>query len=1478
MHEYEALLEQHRNVYPIENRDYDRIAHFYRQSRVHDLSGLGIGHGLFVLYAALPVLLTPDLLHKLCFNFKNFYYQDKPQSIHPVAVSDLLMSSLCRQVKSNTYEIPESIRFFLLSLFQKCVRDKAVKEWLRFPDETPDRRVAEFTRYYAAHTIASGSPYGLATMKALQLNAGMYLFPAKALEQMARDMAQTGHDASRQHRLAITIEQALVQHQNFQKADQMPINVEKTRSDASLQLLLTYSRTLKKFYLEGDTDEVRTGFETLLRESVVSETRSIPPVLLPVPQKIAEGIRIPVPGINPNVELALELIRQEQEQKTGYLELGKCGLRYDNPNLDSIWNELGKLTHLETLILSNRWINSDGKAETSKNAGPDNGLKQIPACILQLTRLKKLIISGDVPNSWGIRNIENLHTLINLQYLDLSRNRISQISGLKKLKKLEELYLSNNEISAITGIQRLPKLRTLFLTNQKITNVEGLAQMQALQRIDLSHNPFKNASPLLPFLTRNTSPLKWVLKLKSWETKNGEINLHGTGICGDHLELISKGTGAILKYYDELQKKSEREAVFARRFNPYIVGPPIKNSAQFFGREEVIRTIFYGIHKNSFLIEGERRIGKTSLLYALESQMLNSIKLIKDVFHPVYLSIQGIDQKDFWRMLGESLFSIINKSGLSLSNYYDFYDLQKDISSILHTLESDYKNGGIRIIFLLDDIDQFQNYDNQLLSQFRRLLQEESRLGFIMAGGKIERYFKELTTTWFNQLVTYKLEPLDRKAAQNLIIQPLEDRYDFDSEAVRLVLSESQLKPMAIQSICYHAVNNMLNRSINTVIECEDVQAALKIWKVDNADRFDAPDILKDAIKPRKFTASISGNISGKGPNPYRADQYLVKITDFYNRQEILNKLNRNASGLKYLLKGPRKIGKSSLLQYTQMQIIEQKTGIPIMVDMAIIRSFIDFTSLLKGSIYSVIRLLKLSEVSLENLKPVEIIQKLINLASLYKRQNYIILIDNLDQILSFSKSEFEHMNEVLSLSRKNLTFIMTCAPNFEKEYSNRLPQKSFLKSCEIIPLSTFPKTDAENYIRQTQSDWGEVEIDKVTLNAIIKHCGYHPYYIQKICHELYGDSTTWVDLDMSSDIRECVESDFRYLTQAQQNILLQFSWGKVLNSKKISGYTSDKSQDVLNELEFLGFLRKVDTGYELGNYFLWLWIEERTASPKLNVFISYSHKDEDFKEALDTHLTMLKRSDKIAAWNDRAILPGTEWDAEIKHQLEEAHIILLLVSANFIASQYIWKHELARAMERHEQREASIIPIFIKYCDWKGGPFDKLQGLPKDAKPVGRADNDMAWREVAQGVKAVAEAILSGTPIPLFPPLTTEPTTLHQPPKSSNVKPPKNQEKILQSCATRLRGHASFFANLSPYVEADELEMKRAAIESIMDEVLDHLDASRKGAFKSAISEAEIGIRALLRSIHREKDRSREFFKEGKEISSFLKTAASLL
>ena len=142
-------------------------------------------------------------------------------------------------------------------------------------------------------------------------------------------------------------------------------------------------------------------------------------------------------------------------------------------------------------------------------------------------------------------------------------------------------------------------------------------------------------------------------------------------------------------------------------------------------------------------------------------------------------------------------------------------------------------------------------------------------------------------------------------------------------------------------------------------------------------------------------------------------------------------------------------------------------------------------------------------------------------------------------------------------------------------------------------------------------------------------------------------------------------------------------------------------------------------------------------------VFFSYSHKDEPLRDELETHLKLLQRQGVISTWHDRKILPGTEWDEEIDSHLERAKIILLLVSADFIASDYCWDKEVKRALERHATGEATVIPVALRFCDWKGTPFEKLQGLPKNFIPVtANKDRDAAWTDVATGIRLVAEKL----------------------------------------------------------------------------------------------------------------------------------------
>lgn len=104
--------------------------------------------------------------------------------------------------------------------------------------------------------------------------------------------------------------------------------------------------------------------------------------------------------------------------------------------------------------------------------------------------------------------------------------------------------------------------------------------------------------------------------------------------------------------------------------------------------------------------------------------------------------------------------------------------------------------------------------------------------------------------------------------------------------------------------------------------------------------------------------------------------------------------------------------------------------------------------------------------------------------------------------------------------------------------------------------------------------------------------------------------------------------------------------------------------------------------------------------SKPIEVFFAYSHKDESLRDELETHLSILRRGGVISSWHDRRISAGREWVGEIDSHLNRADIILLLVSSDFIASDYCYKKEMARAIERHDRGEARVIPVILRECD----------------------------------------------------------------------------------------------------------------------------------------------------------------------------------
>jgi hypothetical protein len=172
-------------------------------------------------------------------------------------------------------------------------------------------------------------------------------------------------------------------------------------------------------------------------------------------------------------------------------------------------------------------------------------------------------------------------------------------------------------------------------------------------------------------------------------------------------------------------------------------------------------------------------------------------------------------------------------------------------------------------------------------------------------------------------------------------------------------------------------------------------------------------------------------------------------------------------------------------------------------------------------------------------------------------------------------------------------------------------------------------------------------------------------------------------------------------------------------------------------------------------------------------LFFSYSHADENLRDQLEKHLSVLKRQGVIEAWHDRRIVAGQEFGDEIDTHLDSAEVILLLVSSDFLASDYCWKLEMTRAIERHERKEAVVIPVIIRPCDWHDTPFGKLLASPKDGRAVTLWPNlDEAFLDIVSAIKKALPGRAAAPTKPATTANTKVPLKLAEPAvRSSNLR-----------------------------------------------------------------------------------------------------------
>lgn len=144
-----------------------------------------------------------------------------------------------------------------------------------------------------------------------------------------------------------------------------------------------------------------------------------------------------------------------------------------------------------------------------------------------------------------------------------------------------------------------------------------------------------------------------------------------------------------------------------------------------------------------------------------------------------------------------------------------------------------------------------------------------------------------------------------------------------------------------------------------------------------------------------------------------------------------------------------------------------------------------------------------------------------------------------------------------------------------------------------------------------------------------------------------------------------------------------------------------------------------------------------------LEIFICYARKDRQFLDGLRPHLMSLQRQGHISFWHDGDISAGKEWEKEIEKYLDKAQIVLLLVSPDFMASDYCYQKEMKRVIERYKRGEVRIIPILIRPVHWESSPIGIFQALPKGGKPVTSWHSpDEAFFDITTDIQKAAEEL----------------------------------------------------------------------------------------------------------------------------------------
>lgn len=305
--------------------------------------------------------------------------------------------------------------------------------------------------------------------------------------------------------------------------------------------------------------------------------------------------------------------------------------------------------------------------------------------------------------------------------------------------------------------------------------------------------------------------------------------------------LLAFGLLAILGFgyvsFEILHRRRRVAEAINRGFNPYISGEPVRREEMFYARYDLLDRIVSTLHNNSIMIHGERRIGKTTLLY----QLANALRQVQDSvywFVPVLIDLEGTVEGQLFLQLGEDIYQeVACLPGLSSADAESLHQLIchhsfdaaaggvtaytdrefcRDLRTIMRVLEQYCQEAQagrqVRLILLLDEVDTLSHFNHIYQQQLRRIFMRDfaATLGAVVAGIAISKEWDRIESPWYNLFNEIAMQPFSRSEAIDLLVEPVRNYYMYEPAALSFILDHSDGRPYRIQQYAMEAVNHML--------------------------------------------------------------------------------------------------------------------------------------------------------------------------------------------------------------------------------------------------------------------------------------------------------------------------------------------------------------------------------------------------------------------------------------------------------------------------------------------------------------------------------------------------------------------------------------------------------------------------------------------------------------------------------------------